>query len=103
MRVGDALWFLADVVNRIVRGRVRIKEVLRQILSFSKLIESKVDPSSFKVLGPAPCLISKERGYYKWNFYLKGPTVLAITSILKDALKETKFQKAFLTIDVDPQ
>lgn len=92
----------SHLVKSVLAG-VNEKEVLRQILSFAKLIQSRVDPNQFKILGPAPCLISKERGYYKWNFYLKGPTVMAITSILKDALKETKFQKAFLTIDVDPQ
>ena len=79
------------------------KEVLRQLLGLAKLIESKMDASQFKVLGPAPCLISKERGHYKWNLYFRGPSVEAMNPVIKACLKDLKLQKAFLTIDVDPQ
>lgn len=93
---------LAHLVKIVLTGPNE-KEVLRQISGLAKLIESRVDPKDFKILGPAPCIISKERGQYKWNFYLKGPTIERINPVIKDALKEVKFQKAFITIDVDPQ
>ncbi|OIO38577.1 MAG: primosomal protein N' [Candidatus Omnitrophica bacterium CG1_02_49_16] len=79
------------------------KEVVRQILELSKLAASRMDPEIFKILGPAPCLISKEYGLFKWNFYMKGPSVEVITPVLEAALKDTKLKKAFVTIDVDPQ
>ncbi len=79
------------------------KEVVRQILSLAKLIESRIDPQIYKILGPAPCIISKERGQFKWNFYLKGPSIDVISPVLKGALKDTKLKKAYITIDVDPQ
>jgi primosomal protein N' (replication factor Y) len=79
------------------------KEVMRQIVSLCKLIESKIDPKIFKILGPAPAIISKERGQFKWNFYFKGPSIGELGPILLLAVKEVKLRKAQITIDVDPQ
>ncbi|OIO38172.1 MAG: primosomal protein N' [Candidatus Omnitrophica bacterium CG1_02_46_14] len=79
------------------------KEVMRQIVSLCKLIESKIDHKIFKILGPAPAMISKERGQFKWNFYFKGPSVSELAPVLSLAIKEVKLRKAQITIDVDPQ
>jgi primosomal protein N' (replication factor Y) len=79
------------------------KEVLRQILTLAKLIETKTTGGVFKTMGPAPCLISKERGEFRWNLYLKGPSIEAMNPFLKDVLAEFKRTKTRLTIDVDPQ
>ncbi len=88
---------------RIVMSGANEKEVVRQILSASKFIGSKIDPEQYKILGPAPCIISKERGHFKWNFYLRGATVEAINAVLKPALQEIKLKKVLVTVDVDPQ
>lgn len=93
---------LSRLVKIVLSGPVE-KEVLRQITGFARLLQSKTDPKQFQILGPAPCLISKERGFYRWNFYLKGPTAEAIRPVFLTAMKEVKFVKALLTIDVDPQ
>ncbi len=90
------------LVNVILIGPVE-KEVMRQILGLAKLLESRVDGEKFKIMGPAPCLISKEKGEYRWNFYLKGPSVEEINPALKAVLDEFRRTRTRMTVDVDPQ
>ncbi len=90
------------LVMVILSGGVE-KDVVRQILGLAKLLESRIDGSKFKIMGPAPCLVSKERGEYRWNLYLKGPSIEEINPVLKAVLHEFKKVKVRATIDVDPQ
>ena len=92
----------ASLVKVVVAGRAE-KDVMRQILSFSKLLASLGDREKFKVLGPAPCLVSKERGQFRWNLYFKGPSIELMIPLLKKAVNEFKKVKITLTFDVDPQ
>lgn len=79
------------------------KDVMRQILGLAKLLETRLDGAQFTVMGPAPCLISKERGEFRWNLYLKGASAEEINPALREVLGEFKKTKVRLTIDVDPQ
>src|SRR3989338_4276237 len=90
----------ASLVKVVVAGRAE-KDVMRQILSFSKLLASLGDREKFKVLGPAPCLVSKERGQFRWNLYFKGPSIELMIPLLKKAVNEFKKVKITLTFDVD--
>ncbi len=88
---------------KIILSGASEKEVVRQIILLSRLLESRMDKQTLGILGPAPCLTSKEKGLYRWNLYLKGPTVEMIRPVLKETLKEFKRVKVMLTVDVDPQ
>lgn len=90
------------LVKIVLSGRNE-KEVVRQILTLVKFLQSKLDPTVFPVLGPAPCLVSKERGLFRWNLYVKGPSIETVNPPLRLALQEFKRQGTLLTIDVDPQ
>lgn len=88
---------------KIVVAGMNEKEVLRQILAFSKFLETKLTGTPIQQMGPAPCLVSKEKGQFRWNLYLKGPSVESIHPLLREALKEFKKIKVAFTVDVDPQ
>ncbi len=88
---------------RLVMSGAGEKEVVRQILELSKLLQARLDSKIFKILGPAPCLVSKEKGLYRWNLYVKGPSIQEINPLLKKVLAEFKCLKVTLTVDIDPQ
>ncbi len=89
------------LVRLIIAGAVE-GEVARQAYQLTRWLEHRLG-EGFKVVGPAPCLIAKEGGNFRWNLYIKGPSIEAINPPLKAALSEFKRQKATLTVDVDPQ
>lgn len=80
------------------------KDVIRDVLVLGKIIEQKLDPLlGYQVLGPAPASVSRERGEFHWNLFLKGPKIAECLSMLKAALAEFKKRRMKLTVDVDPQ
>ncbi|HXV18835.1 MAG TPA: primosomal protein N', partial [Candidatus Omnitrophota bacterium] len=79
------------------------KEVIRHILGLTHLLEAKLDKERFKKMGPAPCLLSKEKGEYRWNVYLKGGSVEEMNEALTKVLGEYKRSGVKITVDVDPQ
>ncbi|MGH7198649.1 MAG: replication restart helicase PriA [Candidatus Omnitrophota bacterium] len=91
----------SHLVNVILTGPVE-RDVMRQILELAKFLQSRVD-GRFKVLGPAPCLVSKEKGEFRWNFYLRGGRIEEMNPVLRKTLEEFKKRKVRVTIDVDPQ
>ena len=78
------------------------KEVVRQILGLKRILEA-AGRGETAVMGPAPCLVSKLRGVYRWGLYLKGGSVEAMRPVLDGALAEFKKTRITLTVDVDPQ
>ncbi|MBI3316056.1 MAG: primosomal protein N', partial [Candidatus Omnitrophica bacterium] len=92
----------SHLVKVILSGRLE-KEVVRKSLELAKRIPSASPGAVLDVMGPAPCLVSKERGLYRWNLYLKGVTAEAAVEALKKALEGFAKSGILLTIDVDPQ
>ncbi|HTL70437.1 MAG TPA: primosomal protein N' [Candidatus Eisenbacteria bacterium] len=88
---------------RVVMSGAIEKEVVRQVMLLARFVESRVDAQLYRVLGPAPCLTSKEKGLYRWNFYLKGPSSEEVGARIKAALSEFKKLKVTVTVDIDPQ
>jgi primosomal protein N' len=66
------------------------KEVLRQIAELGKLLKEKLPSEHYRVLGPAPSVISKEKGLYRWNLFVQAVDADRIASDLRDALKDFK-------------
>ncbi len=89
---------------RVVFSSLIEKEVIRQILVFAKTLELKLPQNpAMKILGPAPALVSREKGQFHWNFYLKGPDVFAINALLRQELAVFKKSRVTISVDVDPQ
>ena len=88
---------------RVIGSAQGEKELVRQLLMLVKEIESGMDKKNFKILGPAPCLVSKERGLFRWNFYVKGPGFEELNRLFKESLRRFRPRGVLLAVDVDPQ
>lgn len=88
---------------KIVLSGAIEKEVLRQISELAKLLKERLDANVYKVLGPAPSIISKEKGLYRWNLLIQTVNAERAGADLRNALKEFKKSRATLTVDMDPQ
>ncbi|MFA4991720.1 MAG: primosomal protein N' [Candidatus Omnitrophota bacterium] len=88
------------MVSITIRGRnekrvMDLSERLRDSLERNK-------PENVDVLGPAPAPISRMKGMYRWNVFLKSEKVETITGILKKVLDGVRGSGMFVTVDVDP-
>jgi len=85
----------------IVKGAAE-KDVVRNILTLSKELRAQTGDGPLRVLGPAPCINSKEHGQFYWNLYLKGPGIAQINPFLRQALASFKRNRVTVAVDVDP-
>ena len=90
-------------IIKIIFGGREEPVVMKRALEFKKLTGESCIKRSIDILGPAPCLISKRRGYFLWNMYYRGDEVLGMNILLKEAMKTFNRQGVYLTIDVDPR
>ena len=61
-------------------------------------------PSKISIIGPAPSIIPRVRGFFCWDVLLKAKKSATITTFLKARLKKFKKpSKLKLTVDVDPR
>ncbi len=63
----------------------------------------RIEDKDAKIGGPAPAMISRIRGYFRYNIILKGKDTLAMCALLKKVL--AKFRKphsVLIAVDVDP-
>lgn len=79
------------------------RSLARQALTFAAALKSRMDKGSMAVLGPAPCPVSKEKGLFRWQLYLKGDTIEELRPVLETALNDFKKDRLTVTVDVDPQ
>lgn len=91
-----------ELIQIILTG-ANEKELFRQIKELAHLLELQLDKATMKLMGPAPCLVSKENGRFCWNFYLRGPSVEQMLPILRKTLADFKRRSTQLVIDVNPQ
>ncbi len=90
------------MVSLTFRGRkeevvLKVSEVLRDRL------EVKNKSMNVEVVGPAPAPISRIKGTYRWNLFLKSDKVENITRLLKEVLGiRKKVGGVIITVDVEP-
>ncbi|MBI4432312.1 MAG: primosomal protein N' [Candidatus Omnitrophica bacterium] len=93
----------SSLIEIIMSGSLE-REVARQILTLAKWMRERFAADNLiKIMGPAPCATSKVKGQFRWNLYLKGPSIEAMTRPVKEAIKDFKKEKVLLTVNVDPQ
>ncbi len=78
------------------------KELLRHLTVLARAFQA-ADPQALKILGPAPCLISKERGKFRWNIFVRDTTFESLRSRIKAVLTANRSSKVQVTVDMDPQ
>ena len=85
-----------------LRGR-KEERVFKASEKLKDSLEKESKSKNIDILGPAPSPISKMKGMYRWNIFLRAETAENITSILKKALDKNKSSGIIITVDIDPQ
>lgn len=90
------------LVNLTLRSRDQ-KKVQELATDLSKRLKKKKKIKEIEVLGPAPAMISKIRGNFRWSVLLKGKTAPQLVRLLKSVLKSfRRYKGIMLSVDVDP-
>jgi primosomal protein N' (replication factor Y) len=89
------------MVSLTLRGR-KEEKVFKASDNLKASLEKAIKSKKIEILGPAPSPISKMKGMYRWNIFLRSETAENITPILKKVLKENKTSGIMITVDVDP-
>jgi len=91
-----------SVANLILRGR-RDDKVKEAADKLSQHLGSENKDNNVKIVGPAPAVIPKVRGQFRWCVMLKSADIENISKLLKNTLgKYRKPQGIIVTVDVDP-
>jgi len=89
------------MVSLTLRGR-KEERVFKASDNLRAAIEKEDKSKNIEILGPAPSPISKMKGMYRWNIFLRSESAENITPILKKALDRSKSSGIIVTVDVDP-
>ncbi|MBU4149990.1 MAG: primosomal protein N', partial [Candidatus Omnitrophica bacterium] len=92
----------SHMVTLNFRGRSEDK-VLKVSESLRNKLERKNKSGKIEILGPAPAPISRVKGTYRWNLFLKSDKVERITALLRDTIGARRRENGIIvTVDVDP-
>lgn len=94
----------ARLVNVLAWGKDN-DAVLQAMTEMTLAINSALISAgqSWEVLGPAPCLLARLRGVYRWHALIKAPIDADVPALLAPLLKaRRKNDEVRLTVDVDP-
>ena len=84
------------------RGR-RDENVLKLSESYKDRIKKKDKDKKIDILGPAPAPVSRMRGMYRWNLFLKAEKAEYIVSLLREVMGNRRKEKGILiAVDIDP-
>jgi len=90
------------MVTLTFRGR-KEEKVLEVSESLRKRIANKDKSKKIEIIGPAPAPISRMKGMYRWNLFLKSERAEDITALLKKVLGCRRREAGvIITVDVDP-
>ncbi len=90
------------LVNLTLRSRNQ-KGVEQTACDLSARLKKQKLSKDIQVLGPAPAMLSKIRGSFRWNVLLKGNKVEQLVGLVRKVVKDLKRYKGnILTVDVDP-
>lgn len=89
------------IVSLTLRGR-KEERVFKAADALRESIERKDKDKKIEILGPAPAPISRMKGMYRWNIFLKSAEIENITGILKKVLENRRASGVIITVDIDP-
>lgn len=89
------------MVSLTLRGRNE-ERVFKASCDLKANLEKENKSKNIEILGPAPSPISKMKGMYRWNIFLRSETAENIIAILKKELRKNKSSGIIITVDVDP-
>jgi len=90
------------MVRLMFRGR-KEEKVLKVSQALRERLLKGDGPKKVEVVGPAPAPVSRMKGMYRWNLFLKADKIENITSLLKKVLgNNRRVAGIIVTVDVDP-
>jgi len=90
------------MVTLTFRGR-KEEKILKVAESLRKKFEKSNKSKAIEIIGPAPAPISRVKGMYRWNLFLKSDRVENATALLKKVIGNRKREGGVLiTVDVEP-
>ena len=87
-----------SMINAVVRGR-SLSAAMTDAEKVARILRGR---SGFRVLGPAPAPITRLRGQYRAQLFLKGRSRRTMRTALLEALAERPELRRRMIIDVDP-
>jgi primosomal protein N' (replication factor Y) len=82
------------------RSQKKVEEIADDL---SANLKKKKASKSIQILGPAPDVVSRVRGNYRWNVMLKGSSGQRLVQLLRKTIDDfRRYKGAILSIDVDP-
>ncbi|MBU4311560.1 MAG: primosomal protein N' [Candidatus Omnitrophica bacterium] len=92
----------SHMVSLTFRGR-KEEKVLKVANSLKDKLEKRNRSKDVHIVGPAPAPISRMKGTFRWNLFLKSDKVENITGLLRNVLGTRKREGGvIITIDVEP-
>jgi len=90
------------LVSLLLRG-YKEEKVLKVAESLRNKLSKKDISKKVEVIGPAPAPISRIKGMYRWNLFLKSGEVKDIIDLLKRTLGNRRREAGvIITVDVEP-
>ena len=84
------------------RGR-KEENVLKLSEGLKKMLEKEDGAQKIEIMGPAPSPISRMKGMYRWNLFLKSDKVEKIVFLLKKVLgNKRRVSGIIIGVDIDP-
>ena len=84
------------------RGR-KEENVLKLSEGLKKMLEKEDGAQKIEIMGPAPSPISRMKGMYRWNLFLKSDKVETIVFLLKKVLgNKRRVSGIIIGVDIDP-
>jgi primosomal protein N' (replication factor Y) len=87
-----------SMINAVVRGR-SLSAAMTDAEKVARILRGR---SGFRVLGPAPAPITRLRGQYRAQLFLKGRSRRTMRTALLEAVAERPELRRRMIIDVDP-
>lgn len=90
------------MVRLMLRGR-KEEKVLKVSHALRERLLKGDRSKKVEVVGPAPAPVSRMKGMYRWNLFLKADKVEDVVSLLKKVLGNRRREGGIIiTVDVDP-
>jgi len=77
--------------------------VMRRSLEMRRDTEAPAAASGVEILGPAPSIVSKRRGYFLWNLFYKANDSKTLINFLRHHIGEFDKKGVQITVDIDPR
>lgn len=90
----------SKLIRFVFRGKdedlvIKVAKMMKE-----KLVENH--QSQMTLLGPSPCLLEKQKNYYRWNIILKVQQFNKFLNIIRKIRQQLHNKKVYIEVDISP-